>query len=239
MAIEKTGKRRRLQTIEGWLVHKRPLRETSLQVFFFTREYGLFDATYRGGRAPKKQSFLQALTPVSLSVDAVSDRYYIRSVESLSAPLPLQGAALFASLYLNELIFYVLGALDPVPALYQVYVDTLEGLQGAEGLPAIEVFLRRFEWALLTACGQKTSLTHVAYSEDRIQADKRYCFVAHAGFMPDASGLFPGEDILALSKGDFGDSRRLRLAKLMARQAIDGLLGGKVLRTRQLFSALP
>lgn len=237
MATDSVLNKRTPRVIEGWLLHKRPLRETSLQVFFFTQEHGLFEGSYRGGRAPKKQSFLQAFTPLSLTVSVSSDRYYVGRVETVLTPMLLQGTALFAGLYLNELLFYALGPFDPVPVLFQAYVETIKKLQNAGTLQVIETLLRRFEWVLLSACGQKMSFTKVAYADDLIQPNQTYHFMANAGFIPDAGGNFMGEDILALANDDLSDLKYLKVAKLIARQAIDGLLGGRILQTRQLFKA--
>jgi DNA repair protein RecO (recombination protein O) len=222
------------EAFEAWVLHKRPSGDTSVEVTFFTREKGLMRCLCKGGRTPKKQAILQAFTPIWLAVEARKDWYYSRQIESSAMPLVMKGHGLFAALYINELLYYCLKPSDPAPTLFQVYLQTLNGLSAAEDNLAIEILLRQFEWKLLVACGQAISLTEEAYSTHSISPHAYYRFVATEGFWPAPTGL-SGKSILALSQGCFDDILVLRTAKLVMRQAIDHLLEGKVLKSRHLF----
>lgn len=224
------------KTIQAWVLHKRWSGETSARVTFFTRESGLIHCTYKGGRTLKKQSLLQAFTPLWVSVDERHDQYYVRSIESSSSVLPLEGNALFSGLYLNELLYYVLNPAYPDVELFDAYHMAIEHLAITNDRLVIEALLRRFEWTLLKSCGYSFSLTHEAVTSDGIRPDQYYRFVAGEGFISHSTGLL-GEHILALAQDNLENASYLKSAKLIMRQAIDHLLGGREIKSRSLYQA--
>ncbi|WED43860.1 DNA repair protein RecO [Legionella cardiaca] len=223
------------ESFEAWVIHKRLSGDTSVHVTFFTREKGIVNCLCKGGRTPKKQALLQAFTPLWLAVEMRKEWYYARQFESNSLSLDIKSSALFAGLYINELLYYTLRPLDPHTELFDVYVETLQQLTITTDNLAIEVLLRRFEWHLLMACGQAISFTE-AHSGNDIASDGYYQFIANEGFLPTNTGL-SGKDILALAEGHLNDVHVLKIAKFIMRQAIDHLLGGKPLKSRALYIA--
>ncbi|KTD24814.1 DNA repair protein RecO (recombination protein O) [Legionella lansingensis] len=223
-----------VEAFEAWILHKRPSGDTSVRVTFFTREKGVINCLCKGGRAPKKQAILQAFTPLWVALEVRKEWYYSRQVESTSLPVNIKGFALFAALYMNELLYYTLSPIDPHPLLFDTYIETLRGLSVATDNLAIEALLRRFEWALLIACGQAVSLTKEAHSTNLITEDKYYQFIVSEGFLPAIAGL-AGKDILAFAQGYLDDINVLKTAKFIMRQAIDHLLEGRELKSRTLF----
>lgn len=213
---------------EAWLLHKSPSGDTSARLSLFTRDQGIVTCLYRGGRTAKKQAILQPFIPLWLFLDSKRDWHYVRSLETVSAPLPLKNNSLFCALYVNELLYYALKAFDPHPELYDVYEYTLKGLAHITEQVAMESLLRKFEWMLLGSCGYMLSFAE--------NAAARYRFVAGKGFVVDRNGV-PGEDVLAITRGQFEDVRVLKSAKLIMRQAVDDLLGGRELKTRALFTS--
>ncbi len=147
------------KSLQAWVLHKQWSGDTSAKVSFFTQEFGLIQCHCRGGRTPKKQSLLQAFTPLWISVDERHDRYYANSLESTAPSLYLEGNALFSGLYVNELLYYALSPMYPDLELFDAYLQTVYGLASAQDKSAIESLLRRFEWSLLMACGAAFSLT--------------------------------------------------------------------------------
>ena len=137
------------RSCSAWLIHKQWLGNTSAKVFFFTAELGLISCFYKGARTPKKQSLLQAFTPLWISLDEKHHHFYIRKVESLSPTLPFQGAALFSGLYLNELIYLSLSLFQVETELFNAYLDSLKKLACEPDRLEIESLLRQFEWILL------------------------------------------------------------------------------------------
>ncbi|HHF7345836.1 TPA: DNA repair protein RecO [Legionella feeleii] len=223
------------ETLEGWVLHKRPSGDTSVRITFFTREKGVLTCLCKGGRTPKKQALLQPFSSLWLAIDTRKDWYYARNIESTTNGFKLNGEALFAGLYLNELLYYALAPMDAHPELFDVYLLTLRGLTTTTDRLVIEALLRRFEYALLLACGCSISFTEEACSTNAIVSHKQYQFIASTGFMASNEGGVSGGDILALSQGRLSDLNVLKTAKIIMRQAIDHLLGGRELKSRSLY----
>src|SRR3990167_7217496 len=152
----------------AWILHKRPSGDTSAQVTFFTREKGIISALSRGGRTPKKQSLLQAFTPLWVCFDTRGDWHYINQLDVISPSLTLTGHSLFASLYVNEIIYHGLYPFDSHPMLYDAYTYTVQQLTTTTHRQDIEALLRRFEWQFLLSCGYSFSLTHEAFTQNLI-----------------------------------------------------------------------
>lgn len=220
--------------LQAWVLHKLWSGDTSARVFFFTRELGLVQCLCKGGRTPKKQALLQAFAPLWLSVDERHERYYARSIESIAPMLHLEGNSLFSGLYVNELLYHVLRQVYPVPELFNAYLQTLNGLALTRDQLVIESCLRRFEWALLTSCGHSFSLEHDARTGDEILSEYQYQFSAGEGMVRALKGI-PGEHIRAIAHDNLDEAMYLKSAKIIMRQAIDYLLGGKEIRARALY----
>lgn len=222
-------------SIEAWYLHKQPSGDTSALLSLFTREKGIVSCLYKGGRTPKKQGILQAFMPLCLFLDNKKDWYYVRQLECAAAPLPLRGNALFAGMYVNELLYYALKPLDPHPQLYEKYHYTLKGLSLVKERLAIESLLRQFEWVLLDECGYQ--LSFFLDEGELPDSTSHYRFIAGQGFIAATEGI-GGDDVLAIIQGQFDDVRVLKAAKWVMRQAIAHLLGGRELSSRHLFSSL-
>lgn len=222
------------RTIEAWVLHKQWFGDTSARVSFFTRELGVVQCLCKGGRTPKKQALLQAFTPLWISLAERYDRHYIQAVESISSTLPLTGNSLFAGLYINEVLYYALSPNYSDSILFDAYLLTLNSLILTKDRLVLEALLRRFEWTLLRSCGYSFSLTQEARTANLIVADLRYQFVAGEGFVIDSRGI-PGAHILALAQDDLSEIAYLKSAKMIMRQAIDHLVGGREIKSRALY----
>ena len=221
-------------SFQAWVLHKEWSGDTSAKVSFFTRESGLIQCLCKGGRTPKKQSLLQAFTPLWLNMEQRYSRYYARSFESISPALALEGDALFSALYINELIYHALSPEVPDEELFDAYLATLNGLAETQDLLVIEALLRRFEWVLVHACGYSFSFTHEARTNNLISAELHYQFIAGEGFIAMSKGI-PGLALLALADNNLNDVIALKAAKIIMRQAIDHLLGGREIKARALY----
>ncbi len=219
--------------LHAWVLHKRWTGDTSAQVTFFTREQGLINGSCKGGRTPKKQSLLQAFIPLWIVVDARREWHYVRQIEIMSPSLPLVGPALFAGLYVNELLHHMLRPSDAHTLLYDAYTDVLTALLMATDRPKIEAALRRFEEEILTSCGYQLVLTHDIQGIP-IDDKKQYTYIAGDGFLLVEKGI-AGAHILAFSAGQLDDADVLKSAKWIMRRAIDHALDGKLIKTRNLF----
>lgn len=222
------------KSLQAWVLHKQWSGDTSARVTFFTREMGLVQCLCKGGRTPKKQSLLQAFTPLWVGMDERYDRYYTRTIESISPMLQLEGNSLFSGLYINELLYYALSPIYPDEELFSAYLVTLNSLALLSDRLAVESLLRRFEWVLLKSCGHSFSLIQEARTGALIETDAYYQFVAGEGFTKVNKGI-PGEHLLALAEDNLHDSVYLKSAKIIMRQAIDYLLGGREIKARALY----
>jgi DNA repair protein RecO (recombination protein O) len=222
------------KSLHAWLIHKQWSGDTSARAYFFTAELGLVHCLYKGGRTPKKQALLQPFIPLWVHFAERYEHYYAQSLENHAATLPLKGTSLFSALYLNELIYYALKPLAPETELFQAYEFALHHLTQAEHQMTIEVLLRRFEWSLLRACGHSFSLMHEAHTGQLVNPNSYYQFVAGLGMVLAQKGI-PGEHILALAADDLTQIDYLKSAKIIMRQAINHLLGGREIKARSLY----
>ncbi|MFA5959440.1 MAG: DNA repair protein RecO [Tatlockia sp.] len=223
------------EALQGFVLHKTPSGDTSARVTFFTREKGILLTTYKGGRTPKKQALLHPFSPLWIAVDCRKDWHFVRSIESAAPFAPLKHDALFAGLYVNELLYYVLKPQDPHPVLFNSYEETIAHLANCQDKLLTEALLRRFEWNVLVACGYAVSFTHEIH-QNPIHSSHCYQFLPDAGFVRAEKGI-SGAILLALAEGQLEDRAVLRVAKGIMRKAIEQLLNGRVLKSRALFLA--
>ncbi len=222
------------EPLNAWLIHKTPTGDTSLRLRFFTREQGMLDCHYRGGRTAKKNSALQAFTPLWLLLNERHSWFYVKNLESSDLPLELTGPSLFAALYVNELIFHTLIGQEHDEPLFRAYENTLYDLKKTQQQSAIEMVLRRFEKKLLHACGYSLALTMESNATAPINANTFYQFTAGHGFKKSMEGI-PGHHLLAIAEDNLQDPQVLKNAKVIMRRAIDHLLGGRPLKSRSLY----
>lgn len=222
------------KSLQAWVIHKQWSGDTSARVSFFTRELGMIQCLCRGGRTPKKQSLLQAFTPLWIAVEERYERYYVQAVESISPMLYLEGNSLFSGLYINELLYYALSRSYSDTELFNAYLMTLNGLALSRDRLTVEALLRRFEWTLLKSCGYSFSFTEEARSGAMVLANNYYHFIAGEGFVVASQGI-PGEHLLALGDDQLNDEAFLKSAKQIMRVAIDHLLGGREIKARALY----
>ena len=220
--------------LHAWVLNKRWSGDTSAQVTFFTREQGIIRGLCKGGRTPKKQSLLQAFIPLWIVVDTRREWYYIRQLEIIAPSLPLKGSALFAGLYMNELLHHLLRPCDEHPELYDAYTQTLDILNTCTHPLQLEETLRRFEIALLTSCGYQMLLTHDV-DDLPIDASKYYSYTAGNGFTIANKGI-NGAHILAFAEDKLNDIGVLKSAKWIMRRAIDHAVDGKPIKARELYA---
>lgn len=222
------------ETIEAWLLHKRASGDSSFYLSFFTREKGIVNCLWKGGRTLKKQAMLQPFSPLWLTLDTKRDIHYTRQVENVAGLLEFRKDSLFAAFYVNELLYCALRPLDPHPTLFDLYIQLFPRLAITTERLAIEALLRRFEWLLLSSCGAAVSFHEEARSRAPIEAGLCYQFIANEGFIAVPGAPITGWAILALAAGQLDDLMLLRTAKFIMRQAIDHLLNGQVLKSRSL-----
>ncbi|KYP97031.1 DNA repair protein RecO [Sodalis-like endosymbiont of Proechinophthirus fluctus] len=229
--------------MEGWqrafVLHARPYSETSLLLDFFTEHQGRVRVLAKGARSRRSslKGILQPFTPLLARWRGRSELKTLRSAEPVSLCLPLTGIMLYSGLYINELLSRVLAhETDDSSTLFYDYLQCLQWLAGATGSP--EPVLRRFELALLTHLGYGVDFLHCAGSGDPVDDAMTYRYREEKGFI--ASALldhysFSGCELRALAAREFPDVDALRAAKRFTRMALKPYLGGKPLKSRELF----
>ncbi|MDF1684544.1 MAG: DNA repair protein RecO [Legionellaceae bacterium] len=225
--------------LSAWLLHQRPAKNSTTQVFFLTRERGLVRAYCQGGRSPKKRAILQPFTPLWLSINERSYGMYVKQVEIAETSELLQGEILLAGMYINEVLYRALKPDVSEPMLYETYEHTIRALVRCSQRTQLEILLRKFERNLIHLSGYQISYTEEANTERAVQEDKYYTFVPGEGFAlahtNSATQGFLGAHILSIAADVWTDTGVLKTAKHIMRRGIHHLLDGAVIETRALY----
>tara|TARA_B100000767_G_C19715567_1_gene514787 strand:+ start:367 stop:1149 length:783 start_codon:yes stop_codon:yes gene_type:complete len=246
-----------------FLLHQRPYRETSVIAELLTEHEGRVSMVCKGVRsAGKKASSLRStLQPFALlhaSWTGKSGLKSLRSAEVISPAPWLHQSQLYAGLYLNELLVRLFHSGESHTHLfsrYQTSISDLSGLAASDTI-AIEISLRRFEARLLATLGFELDFMRDAITGQRITSDGTYCFHSEYGFyradlddqdtgqnviptdnpLPTiGQPLIAGHHLLAIQKDDFHDKKVRQLAKKIMRLALAPHLGGRPLKSRELY----
>ena len=222
--------------MDGWqrafVLHSRPWSETSLMLDVFTEESGRVRLVAKGARSKRSnlKGALQPFTPLLVRFGGRGEVKTLRSAEAVSLALPLSG------LYVNELISRVLEHETRFSELFFDYLHCIQALAGASGSP--EPALRRFELALLGHLGYGVDFLHCAGSGEPVDDTMTYRYREEKGFIASLvidNNTFTGHHLKALASREFPDVDTLRAAKRFTRIALKPYLGGKPLKSRELF----
>ncbi len=225
-----------IESLEAWLISKKDSGDTSVRAHFFTRSMGLISVLYKGGKQPKKHGFLQPFTPLWVSVRNRQGWYYVQTLEHRGQSLLLEHTQLFCAMYVNELLDLVLRFEEAHPELYDAYLLCLSALAKAKDKYDIENCLRHFEASFLSACGYQIDMRSDAQGMP-IQSGLRYAYVVDLGFVPSTQGIW-GKYMLEFSHGKILDKEGYKAIKWVMRKAIDSLLEGRPVKSRQLFKSV-
>ena len=221
----------------AYIIHSRDYRDSSLWVEALTKDYGLIHLIAKGVRGKKpKANYLQPFIPVSLTGFGRQSLKSLFEVELRDEPVKLTGAALFSGFYINELISYLLETDLPTRTVYELYEATLQCLSSNQTL---DVFLRKFEFGLLTTLGYGVDFFAELGSDEPINPEVSYQLSDASGFIVSNDlnqfPVFLGEDLLSIGRGDYSSDRVRMVAKSITRQVIDKHLNGKKIKSRELF----
>ena len=225
-----------------FVLHRRPYSESSLILDVFSEEYGRVSIMSKGARSKRSnlKGALQPFTPLLLKWSGNSSMKTLRQAEPISLGLPLTGIYLYSAMYVNELLGRVLMAEVPMPGLFHDYLHALTELAQADNP---EPALRRFELALLAALGYGVDFLHCAGSGETIDPSMTYRYRDQKGFIASVrldNLSFKGDELIAISERRFITKQQLQAAKRFTRIALKPYLGGKPLKSRELFiSSIP
>ncbi len=230
--------RQRVTGEQAFVLHRRAFRDTSQIVDIFSRNYGRLSLVARGIRSKKSRlrSALQAFTPLTVNWSIKGDLGNLLAAESQQAGAALQGDALLAGFYLNELILKLTYRFDPVPEIFDLYESALLHLGQGVGL---QLGLRRFEFRLLALLGYAVQLRHDIASGDPITAEANYRLQVESGpyRVSDAeqsSQVYSGAVLQAIAAEQLDSPDVLRAAQRITRLALDERLEGQTLKTRKV-----
>lgn len=228
--------------MEGWqrafVLHGRPYSETSLLLDLFTEDEGRVRVLAKGARARRSplKGCLQPFTPLLVRWGGRGEVKTLRNAEPVSLALPLTGVMLYSGLYVNELLARVLEHETNFSALFFDYLHCLQHLAALSSSP--EPALRRFELALLGYLGYGVDFLHCAGSGEPVADTMTYRYREEKGFIASMivdQHSFTGYELRALAAREFPDVQTLRAAKRFTRMALKPYLGGKPLKSRELF----
>ncbi len=228
--------------MDGWqrafVLHGRPYSETSLLLDLFTEGHGRVRLLAKGARSRRSplKGALQPFTPLLVRWGGKGEVKTLRSAEPVSLSLPLSGISLYSGLYVNELVSRVLEQETSYSSLFFDYLNCLQALAATTGSP--EHALREFELALLGNLGYGVDFLHCAGSGEPVADEMTYRYREEKGFIASLvvdQLSFTGRELRALSERRFPDVLTLRAAKRFTRMALKPYLGGKPLKSRELF----
>lgn len=224
----------------AYVLHARPWRETSLIVELLTRDHGRVAVVARGVQGAKRHPLRAALQPLqSIRADFLPRGELARLVqaEALDAGAALQGDALMAAFYVNELVLRLLPRQDPAPDLYVRYGELRAQLAGPGPLAWT---LRRFERDLLELLGYGLPLDQGEDGE-RIDPAARYRLDAERGPVRDRAhdaGSTSGAALIALAEDRLPPPEQLAELRSAMRGVLQVHLGPQKLKSWGLLSEL-
>ena len=235
-----------------WVLHTRPYKETSLLVDLLSCDHGKVSVVVNGARGaatkrgrPRRGQLLQPFAELLVSWSGKTELKTLRHLEQKRV-IPLVGKRLFSGLYVNELLQRLLQPWQPVDGVPELYLWLLEHL--ATDIP-LELVLRLFEKRLLERLGFGLPLGFEAETGHAMAPERAYRYDPDNGFWPlgqaseiqcfgkDNKNCFSGSVLLALADDRVEEDSLSELKSLM-RLAIHPLLGGRPLRSRELFRGL-
>lgn len=220
----------------AYVLHARDYRDTSQILELLTAEQGRMPVVTRGSRGArsKLRGRLQPFAPLLVGSVGKGELRTATTVDFAGPAWALSGDALLLGLYVNELLYRLLGKYEAVPLLYQGYHQLMDQLQQpADALLAV----RRFELLLLQELGYAISFDYDAGTGVAVDAGSHYAYVVHEGFyQTDQVGenIYNGAELVAISRGDLMQIEERRL-RYITRLSLAELLGERPLKSRSLF----
>ncbi len=224
----------------GYVIHRRPYRESSYIVELLTRDYGRIGLVARKprGRAATNQAALESFNRVRVKWRGRGELKTLTGVEE-AGRFRLERDRLVYGLCLNELILRLFARFQESQELFELYESSLSGLI-SDPDPWAPLF--RFELGLLGVLGYALNLETECRSGEPLMIDRRYFYKLDEGAVEHTSatakGSVSGRTLLAMGAGDFTDSQVRREARGLLEQALLGLLSGGELKSKKMLDRL-
>ncbi|PJK12536.1 DNA repair protein RecO [Lysobacteraceae bacterium NML120232] len=235
-----------IQSEHAFVLHARPWRETSLLVEVFCAEHGRIGLLARGVSTGKRHLLRAALQPlqcIRLEALARGELATLKNAEAMDAAPRLEGDAVLAAFYLNELTLRLVPRQDPLPMLHAAYARTRQDLTRTD-MP-LAWTLRRYERDLLDAIG--FGFEWDMDSEGRqIDPGARYWFdiehglrrLRHERSAQTRGQTATGSALLAMAADTLPDAQDLASLRRPMRQLLAHYLGGRGLKSWEMAAQL-
>ena len=225
----------------AFVLHTRHYRDTSALLDILTAEHGLVSLVAKGARRTVRGrssgAILQPFIPLLISFSGRSELKTLTASEVAGQVVTLRGERLYSGLYLNELVLRLLHKNDAHLDLFVAFGDAIASLGGDR---PVDKILRQFEFILLEQLGYSFDLGIDGHSGGAVCEDRWYHYHQEFGLVERRSSsgpdnpVFSGRDLLAIAAGEHNDSVR-KTSKRLLRLVLSGHLGGKPLKSRELF----
>jgi len=223
--------RMRVSQQAAFILHARSYRETSLLIEAFTRDHGRVGLVARGVRRERSRlprGLLQPLQPLLLDWIGQGELATLTAAEAAGGPLAVQGEALLAAMYVNELMLRLSARQDASPGAFAAYLECLTQLSGGIDLPWT---LRRFERDLLAELGYGLALAQCADGTP-VAVGRDYAYDPDSGPLPwcEPSPFVrvAGAALLALERDEPPVTEHLSQLRRMVRAVIRRHLGAEL-----------
>lgn len=226
----------------GFILHSRGFTDSRILIDLLTAHHGKVRAVYRLPKRAKSTVIKpQPFTPLLIGYTGGGELKNITTVESTGLAVLTGGTALFCGIYLNELLQKLLPVEMECAGLFRAYQMVLVKLAhadtGSEDIP-----LREFELQLLAELGYRVVFSSDVLGEPLANdSGQFYRFDPEQGFSPVArqpegrAPLFSGRTLAAIACQDWRDPTTRQSAKQLCRLALEQLLDGRELKSRELF----
>ena len=228
----------RVDEAAAWVLHVRPWRDTSLLCELFTAGHGRLGTIVKGarGRRGSRRALLQPFRPLLVGWQGRGELATLTRVESAGEAPRLEGDAVHAGFYLNELLVRLLPRNQPQPPeMFVLYQESLSLLAAGE----MEIALRRFEKRLLELLGYGHRFDRLADSGQPVHEARLYRFQPGVGVTAcgEEEGGIPGAHFLALAREDWRPEA-LASHRRILQAALAPLLGDRPLHSRTVYRAM-
>jgi DNA repair protein RecO (recombination protein O) len=232
---------RRVQQQPGYILHRRPFRDSSQILDIVTLDHGKVAVVARGSRGSKSRlaGVLRPFLPLKVSWVSKSDLGTLTGAEAAGAPAGMVGDAMLSAFYVNELLLHFLHRHDPQPEIFALYEEVIRALVSSDNVAAS---LRSFELEFLSLLGYAVNLAQEFGSQDPLDGQRNYEYRMEQGLVAversEGALVFPGAVLSGIAEQRFDDPDILRAANRLLREIISFHLGGKELKSRKVLMEL-
>jgi DNA repair protein RecO (recombination protein O) len=223
------------------MLHHRPFRDTSQILDIVTRDYGKIALVARGSRSAKSRlaGVLRPFLPLRISWVARGDLGTLTGAEAAGPPTGIQGDAVLAAFYVNELLLHFLHRHDAQPEIFALYEEVISSLGSSREIARC---LRSFELEFMSLLGYALSFQPQGAADTELEPEQHYDYRVEQGPVPvsrtDGPMVFKGRMLQLIRARELDDPDVLRAANRLLRQVINHHLGGKELKSRKVLMEL-